>query len=276
MRHWFITGVSSGLGRALAIAALDAGDMVSGTVRSSEAQHSFNSIHPANAKALIADVTDHDAVTAAVASAELQFGGIDILVNNAGYSFLAMVEEAEWPDIRAQFETNFFGPIAAIKAVLPGMRARRQGLIINVSSSAAHSTGGGVGFYAGSKLALEGISKALSHELAAFGIKVMIAVPGAFRTNLGMKRKIPVETIEDYAEQNAVRRTFLAKLRGQQRGDPRKAASVILDAVSASPIPFYLPLGPDAVQSMMDRMSLTHEDVKNWEQPARGTDLETA
>jgi NAD(P)-dependent dehydrogenase (short-subunit alcohol dehydrogenase family) len=276
MRHWFITGLSSGLGRALAIAALDAGDAVSGTVRSVEAQRSFNSIHAAKALAFIADVTDHDAVAAAVAGAELQYDGIDILVNNAGFSFLGTLEEAEWPDLRAQYETNLFGPIAAIKAALPGMRAKRKGLIINVSSSAAHTTGGGVGFYSSTKMALEGLSKSLSHELAPFGIKVMIAVPGAYRTDLGLNRKTPVETIADYAEQNAVRGAFLSKLNGQQRGDPRKAAAVILDAVNANAIPFYLPLGPDAVESITKNLSLVSEDVKTWEMQARSTDLETA
>jgi NAD(P)-dependent dehydrogenase (short-subunit alcohol dehydrogenase family) len=275
MRHWFITGLSSGLGRALAIAAIDAGDIVSGTVRTVEAQLGFNAIHPANANAFVADVTDHDAVAAAIAGAALQSGGIDILVNNAGYSFLGTVEEAEWPDIRAQVETNLFGPIAAIKAALPGMRAKRNGLIINVSSSAAFSTGGGVGFYASTKLALEGISKALSHELADFGIKVMVAVPGAYRTDLAFNRKTPVEAIADYAEQNAVRRAFLTKLSGQQRGDPRKAAAVILEAVSANSIPLYLPLGPDAVESITNLLQRIGDDVSAWETAARGTDLET-
>jgi len=276
MRHWFITGVSSGLGRALAIAAIEAGDIVSGTVRTVEAQGRFNAIHPANAIAFLADVTDHAALAAAIAGAGLQAGGIDILVNNAGYSFLGTVEEAEWPDILAQYDTNLFGAIAAIKAVLPGLRAKRSGLIINVSSSAAHSTGGGSGFYASAKLALEGISKALSHELAGFGIKVMIAVPGAYRTELGLNRKTPVESLADYAEQNAGRRAFLAKLSGQQRGDPRKAALVILEAVNAGSIPLYLPLGPDAIESMTNSLKRTAEDVKNWETKASGTDLEPA
>jgi NAD(P)-dependent dehydrogenase (short-subunit alcohol dehydrogenase family) len=273
MRNWFITGLSSGLGRALAIAALESGDFVAGTVRTAAAQHDFNALHPTNALAFVADVTDHEAVTSAVKQADLQQGGIDILVNNAGYSFLGTLEEAEWPEIRAQYETNLFGPIAVIKAALPGMRARRKGLIVNVTSSAAHTTGGGVGFYSGTKMALDGISKALAHELAPFGISVMVAVPGAYRTDLGTNRQTPAETIADYAEQNAIRRDHLAKLSGQQRGDPRKAAAVILQAVSAEKIPLHLPLGPDAVDSIRNDVTTLSADVDTWEALARGTDL---
>jgi NAD(P)-dependent dehydrogenase (short-subunit alcohol dehydrogenase family) len=273
MRHWFITGLSSGLGRALAIAALDSGDFVSGTVRGDDAQRQFNALHPTNATATIADVTDHDAIAAAVASADSRRGGIDIVVNNAGYSFLGTLEEADWPALRAQYETNLFGPIAVIKAALPGMRSRRKGLIINVSSSAAYSTGGGVGFYAGTKMALDGISKALAHELAPFGIKVMVVVPGAFRTALGAHRQAPAETIADYTEQNAMRRDYLAKLSGQQRGDPRKAAAVILRAVAAEDVPLHLPLGPDAVDSIKNDLAVLNTDVRAWEAAARDTDL---
>jgi NAD(P)-dependent dehydrogenase (short-subunit alcohol dehydrogenase family) len=273
MKNWFITGLSSGLGRALAQAALEAGDNVAGTVRTSAAQSDFNALHPTRAMARVADVNNHEAVTHAVRQAERQFGGIDILVNNAGYSFLGTLEEAEWPDIRAQYETNLFGPIAVIKAALPGMRVRRKGMIINVTSSAAYTTGGGVGFYSSTKLALDGISKALSHELAPFEIKVIVAVPGAYRTDLGANRKTPAETIEDYAPQNAIRRDFLTKLSGQQRGDPRKAAAVILKAVNAKDIPLHLPLGPDAIDSIRADLSVLTKDVETWEPLARGTDL---
>jgi NAD(P)-dependent dehydrogenase (short-subunit alcohol dehydrogenase family) len=273
MKNWFITGLSSGLGRALALAAIEAGENVAGTVRTAARQRDFNALHPTRAMALVADVTEHEAVTSAVRQAERELDGIDILVNNAGYSFLGTLEEAEWPDIRAQYETNLFGPIAVIKAALPGMRARRKGLIINVTSSAAYTTGGGVGFYAGTKMALDGISKALSQELAPFGIKVMVVVPGAYRTELGTNRKAPAETIGDYAEQNAVRRGFLARFSGQQRGDPRKAASVILEAVNAEKIPLHLALGTDAVDSIHNDMGGLSADVEMWEELSRRTDL---
>jgi NAD(P)-dependent dehydrogenase (short-subunit alcohol dehydrogenase family) len=273
MRSWFITGLSSGLGRALALAAIEAGDVAAGTVRTAAAQREFNGLHPNRAVALVADVTDHEAVKSAVAEAERQLGGIDILVNNAGYSFLGTLEEADWPDLRAQYETNLFGAIAVIKAALPGMRAQRKGLIINVSSSAAYTSGGGVGFYSGTKMALDGISKALFHELAPFGIKVMVAVPGAYRTDLGANRKAPNETISDYAQQNATRRDFLARLSGQQRGDPRKAASIILQAVNAEKIPLHLALGPDAVDSIRNDVSGLIADVDTWEAMSRQTDL---
>jgi len=273
MKNWFITGLSSGLGRALALAAIEAGDTVTGTVRTEAAQRDVNALHPTRALALLADVTDHAAVTAAVHQAETQLGGIDILVNNAGYSFLGTLEEAEWPDIRAQFETNLFGPIAVIKAALPGMRARKTGLIINVSSAAAYATGGGVGFYGATKMALDGLSKALAQELGPFGIKVMLAVPGAYRTDLGANRKTPTESIPDYAEQNAARRDHLARLTGQQRGDPAKAAALILKAASAPSIPQYLALGPDAVDAIHTSLVPLTADIAAWEPFSRATDL---
>jgi len=273
MKNWFITGLSSGLGRALALAALAAGDTVAGTVRTEAAQRDVHALHATRALALLADVTDHAAVTAAIHQAEAQLGGIDILVNNAGYSFLGTLEEAEWPNIRAQFETNLFGPIAVIKAALPGMRARKTGLIINVSSAAAYATGGGVGFYGATKMALDGISKALAQELAPFGIKVMLAVPGAYRTDLGANRKTPAESIADYAEQNAARRDHLARLTGQQRGDPAKAAALILQAASAPTIPAYLALGPDAVDAIHASLVPLTADITAWEPFSRATDL---
>lgn len=276
MRCWFITGLSSGLGRALAIAALECGDYVTGTVRNEEARGQFNSLHPTRAAACIADVTDHAAIGAAVAKAEASTGGVDILVNNAAYSFLGTLEEADWPALRAQYETNLFGPIAVIKAALPGMRARRKGLIVNVTSSAAYTTGGGVGFYSSTKMGLDGISKALAHELAPLGIKVMVAVPGAFRTELGTHRQAPEETISDYAEQNAVRREFLTQYSGQQRGDPRKAAAVILRAVESETVPLHLPLGPDAIESIKSDLAELSADLEAWEALARETDLTPA
>jgi NAD(P)-dependent dehydrogenase (short-subunit alcohol dehydrogenase family) len=272
-RKWFITGVSSGLGRDLALAALAAGDLVAGSVRSDDARRAFNALHPQNAKAYVMDVTDAAAVTAAIARAEAETGGIEILVNNAGFSFIGTLEESDWTDIRAVFETNFFGALAVIKAALPFMRQRRRGTIVNVTSLAGYAAGSGVGLYAGTKLALEGISKGLAKELAPFGIGVMIVVPGAFRTDLGKNRLVGVDRIDDYAAQNEALRRQLAALTGQQRGDPQKAAAAILKAVAVTPLPRYLALGPDAVDNIAADLDAIKTDLQQWDQLSRSTDL---
>src|SRR5579859_4038511 len=227
VRRWFITGVSSGLGRALAQAALDVGDVVAGTVRSERARRDFARLHADRAFGYVMDVTDHAAVAAAVDAAEAETGALDIVVNNAGYSLEGTLEETGWADIEAQFNANLFGPIAVIKAVLPAMRARRRGVIINVTSLAGLLPASGVGIYGGAKFALESVSDALAQEVEPFGIGVMIVVPGAFRTDLGLNRRSAADTIADYAEQNSRRRQRLAAHSGHQRGDPDKAAQAM-------------------------------------------------
>ncbi len=274
VRRWFITGVSSGLGQALAEAALDAGDIVAGTVRTSEAQRDFARLHAERAIGYRADVTDHAAVAAAVSAAGRETGGIDIVVNNAGYSSEGTLEETGWVDIRAQFEANLFGPIAVMKAALPAMRARRSGLIVNVTSMAGIVPAAGVGAYGGSKLALESISDALALEVEPFGIGVMIVVPGAFRTDLGRNRHSISDSIADYAPQNIARRARLAALSGSQRGDPRKAAHAILTAVDAAPRPRRLLLGPDAVGHIDDFLIRYRDEIARWRPVSSATDLD--
>jgi NAD(P)-dependent dehydrogenase (short-subunit alcohol dehydrogenase family) len=275
VRRWFITGVSSGLGRALAIAALESGDIVAGTVRTEAALAEFTMLESHRAFGFRLDVTDHAAVTAAVNAAEIALGGIDIVVNNAGYSAEGTLEEFDWAEIRAQFETNVFGPVAVMKAALPLMRARRAGLIVNVSSLAGQATGAGIGIYGGGKLALEAISEALAQEVESLGIDVMIVIPGAFRTDLGANRRSTADSIPEYAEQNRTRRARLAALSGHQRGDPRKAADVILAAVNARPRPRRLALGPDAVDVIRGRLGQLSAEIEPWEGFSRGTDLIT-
>lgn len=273
MKTWFITGVSSGLGRALAIAALSAGDFVAGSVRNADAADEFRGLHPDKAKAFIMDVTDHAAVNRTILAAESEFGGIDVLVNNAGVSLEGTVEETGWPEIFEQFQVNLFGPVAVIKAALPGMRARRRGQIVNVTSLAGYATGGGTGFYAAAKLALEGVSKSLAKECAPFGIGVMIVIPGAFRTDLGGNRRSARDSIADYAGQNEARRARLAALSGHQRGDPEKAAHAIITAVNASAPPGRFLLGVDAVDFVSADLAAFGDEITCWAALSRATDL---
>jgi NAD(P)-dependent dehydrogenase (short-subunit alcohol dehydrogenase family) len=268
MRNWFITGVSSGLGRALAETALARGDRVTGTVRQQSAAQRFAEL---GGRALTVDVTDHDSIARAVAEAALD--GIDVLVNNAGYSLAGTVEETEMAAIRSQFETNFFGPIAVIRAALPSMRARRCGHIVNISSMAGAVTSRGIGFYGGSKMALESLSDALASEVAPFGIKVTIVVPGAFRTELGHARHSTISTIADYAEQNRIRDEYLSAFSTSQRGDPLKAAQSIVHLVEAESPPSRLLLGPDAVMAVRAALIARIEEIDKWMPLSTSTDL---
>jgi NAD(P)-dependent dehydrogenase (short-subunit alcohol dehydrogenase family) len=273
MRNWLITGVSSGLGRALAQAVAEGGGVVAGTVRTAEALRDFAGLHEGRTHGYVLDVTDHAAVAAVIREADIALGGIDVLVNNAGYSFEGTLEEAGWDDIHGQFAANVFGPVAMMKAALPMMRARGHGLIMNVSSMAAHATGGGIGAYGGAKAALEGISRACALEVEPFGIHVMTVIPGAFRTELGRNRRSAAGCIAAYQPQNLARRERLAALSGHQRGDPRKAAAAMIAAANADPPPRRLVLGVDAVEGISSELRNFEAEIKRWEALSLGLDL---
>jgi NAD(P)-dependent dehydrogenase (short-subunit alcohol dehydrogenase family) len=273
MKKWFITGVSSGLGRALAVAALGAGDVVAGSVRHEAARNEFNALQPDRARAFIMGVADHDGVTTTIRQADEAIGGIDVLVNNAGVSLEGTIEETSWAEIYEQFQVNVFGPVAVMKAALPAMRERRRGLIVNITSLAGYATGGGTGVYGGAKLALEGISKSLAKECAPFGIAVMTVIPGAFRTDLGANRRSARDSIADYAPQNEARRTRLAALSGHQRGDPSRAAQAIIAAVNTTPAPRRLVLGIDAADYIAADLVAFGEEIRQWESLSRATDF---
>jgi NAD(P)-dependent dehydrogenase (short-subunit alcohol dehydrogenase family) len=183
MTTWLITGCSTGLGRALAEAVLDRGDNAVVTARDAAKVADLAAAHPDNGLAVALDVTDPEQVAAVVQQGEARFGGIDVLVNNAGYGYRAAVEEGDDADVQQLFATNFFGAVAMIKAVLPGMRARRSGAIVNISSIGAQICPPGSGYYAASKAALEGMSGSLRKELQPLGITVTAVEPGGFRTD---------------------------------------------------------------------------------------------
>ncbi|GGC74374.1 oxidoreductase [Undibacterium terreum] len=266
MKTWFITGVSSGFGRALAAALLAQGSQVAGTVRSEQAKADFEQLAPGKALAFIADVTDHAAVQKAVAAAEQATGGIDVLVNNAGYGYEALVEEASSDEIRRQFEVNVFGPIAVLQAVLPFMRARRRGHIFNVTSMGGHVTFPGLGIYHGSKFALEAISETLAKEVKALGIHVTAVAPGAFRTEWAAGSMTRGDrTIRDYDTVFAPLRQARQERSGKQIGDPAKAAQAIMQAAAAEDPPVHLLLGPDALSVVRAKLKSLDAEISVWE-----------
>jgi NAD(P)-dependent dehydrogenase (short-subunit alcohol dehydrogenase family) len=272
MSTWFITGCSSGLGRALAQAVLANGHNAVATAREVDTVKDLVDTYPGTALALTLDVTDTTQVSAAVEQAQARFGSIDVLVNNAGYGYRAAVEEGADDDVAELFATNFFGPIAMIKAVLPGMRQRRSGAIVNISSIGARITPVGSGYYSATKAALEGASGSLRWELAPLGISVTVVEPGAFRTDFaGRSLTQSTDAIDAYAETAGKRRKENDTAHGTQAGDPDKAAKAIIVAVEAPDTPFLLLLGQDAVTGFRAVAESQLAEVAKWEDLARNT-----
>ncbi len=221
MTTWLITGCSTGLGRALAEGVLAAGHNAVVTARDTATIADLAEKYPGTALAQQLDVTNRDQIRAVVEQAESQFGAVDVLVNNAGYGYRAAVEEAEDADVEQLFATNFFGPVAMIKAVLPGMRQRRTGAIVNISSIGARICPPGSGYYSATKAALEGLSGSLQKELEPLGITVTVVEPGAFRTDFaGRSLTQSADAIGDYADTAGMRRKEHDTVHGTQPGDP--------------------------------------------------------
>jgi NAD(P)-dependent dehydrogenase (short-subunit alcohol dehydrogenase family) len=272
MSTWFITGCSTGLGRALAAAVLERGDNAVVTARDAATVGDLASAHPDTALALSLDVTDAAQVAGAVRAAQERFGGVDVLVNNAGYGYRAAVEEGDDADIQRLFATNFFGPVALVKAVLPGMRARRSGAIVNISSIGARITPEGSGYYAASKAALEGMSGSLRKELAPLGISVTAVEPGAFRTDFaGRSLNQSATAIDDYAATAGKRRKEHDRAHGTQQGDPAKAAQALIAAVESSDPPALLLLGQDALDAYARTSDAQRAEVQSWEELSAST-----
>ncbi|MCE4222398.1 oxidoreductase [Methylobacterium sp. C25] len=269
-KTFLITGVSSGLGRAFAAGALAAGHRVVGTVRRQADADAFAASE--RATPLLLDVTDDAAVEEAVKNVEREIGPIDVLVNNAGYGHEGVLEESSMDDLRRQFAANVFGPVAMIKAVLPGMRERRRGHIVNVTSMGGSVALPGVSFYCGSKFALEGISEALGKEVAAFGIRVTSLAPGQFRTDwAGRSMDRTPRSIGDYdAVMDPLRAARQAKS-GNQPGDPDKAAQALLRLVEAENPPARLFLGEDALGLVAQKMEQVRGEITEWESLSRST-----
>ena len=273
-KTFLITGVSSGLGKAFAEGALAAGHQVIGTVRNAEAAQAFMVLAPGRAHAMLLDVTNFDAVPKAVAQAQDEVGPIDVLVNNAGYGHEGILEESSLDEMRRQFDANVFGAVAMIKAVLPGMRARRSGHIVNVTSMGGFITMPGISYYCGSKFALEGISEALGKEVKPLGIHVTALAPGQFRTDWAGRSMVRSErSLTAYdAVMDPIRAARQAKS-GNQPGDPAKAAQALLKLVSAENPPVRLYLGADALKLVRDKIDAMKAEMVAWEEVSRSTDF---
>ena len=272
MSTWLITGCSTGLGRHLAQAVLDRGHNAVVTARDAAKVQDLVDAHPGTALALSLDVTDQAQVTAAVQQAEERFGGVDVLVNNAGYGYRAAVEEGQQAEVAKLFATNFFGPVAMINAVLPGMRARRNGAIVNISSIGARISPPGSGYYSASKAALEGMSASLHKEVGPLGITVTVVEPGGFRTDFaGRSLQQSPQAIADYADTAGLRRKENDTADGNQPGDPTRAAHAIIAAVEAPDSPFLLLLGADAARGFEAVLEAQRKDLQAWESTTLGT-----
>ncbi|TAM64690.1 oxidoreductase [Mycobacterium sp.] len=274
MSTWLITGCSTGLGRALAEAVVAAGHNAVVTARDVTAVGDLAESAPERMLAVALDVTKPAQVASAVQQAQVRFGHVDVLVNNAGYGYRAAVEEGVDADVRTLFETHFFGTVAMIKAVLPDMRARRRGAIVNISSIGAQLTPVGSGYYAAAKAAIEGMSGALRGELVPLGISVTIVEPGAFRTDFaGRSLSQSAAVIDDYAATAGRRRKENDTMDGNQPGDPAKAATAIIAAVESPEPPSFLLLGPDALAAYRYAAEVRAAEINKWEELTSGTNF---
>ncbi|MDH0734450.1 oxidoreductase [Achromobacter spanius] len=269
---FLITGVSSGFGRALAQEALAAGHTVVGTVRSAEAKRDFESLSEA-AHGRILDVTHFDRIDDAVSEIETSVGPIDVLVNNAGYGHEGVLEESPLSEMRRQFDVNVFGAVAMMKAVLPYLRARRRGHILNITSMGGHLTMPGIAYYCGSKFALEGISESLGKEVKPLGIAVTAIAPGSFRTDwAGRSMTRTPRSIPDYDVIFDPIRQAREEKSGKQLGDPGKAARAMLAAIEADDPPAHLLLGSDALMLVRAKLAALEDEFQAWEATTVSTD----
>jgi NAD(P)-dependent dehydrogenase (short-subunit alcohol dehydrogenase family) len=272
---WFITGCSTGFGRELAIQALAHGFRTVITARDPAAVKSLAST--GDALVLKLDVTDQGQIDAAILAAEAHFGRIDVLVNNAGIGYFAAVEEGEESEVRRMFEINVFGLSRMIHAVLPGMRKRGSGFIINISSIGGLRSFPALGYYCATKFAIEGLSEALWQEVEPLGIKVMVVEPSGFRTDwAGRSAHESKRQISDYAATAGVSRHNVRASSGRQPGDPVRAAQAIIAAIKAPRPPHRLLLGNDAYAGAMAKIDDLRQEFSAWETISRGADYPKA
>jgi NAD(P)-dependent dehydrogenase (short-subunit alcohol dehydrogenase family) len=274
---WFITGCSKGLGRALAERVLQHGQRAVVTARNVDQIRDIAAIYPESALALPLDVNDSRQVNDVLAQTDNTFGRIDVLVNNAGYGYLAAIEEGDDEDIRAMFETNFFSLAALIRKVLPGMRARAKGHIVNISSVGGLLGGAGAGYYNGTKFALEGLTEALAQEVEPMGIRVTAIEPGPFRTDwAGGSIKIAKKPIAAYADTAAARRAQITGRSGKQPGDPVRAADAIIKVVESSDPPRNLILGKNGLDRVRAKLAALMQSIDDWEDVTLSADYPAA
>lgn len=276
MATWFITGCSTGLGRAYAEAAIERGHNVVVTARDVDKVRELELGYADKVLALKLDVTDDSQVTEAVNAALDRFGSIDVLVNNAGYGYRAAVEEGEDGPVHELFNTHVFGTVRTIKAVLPSMRSRGSGTIVNISSIGARICPEGSGYYSAVKAAIEALTLSLRKEVAPIGITAMVVEPGAFRTDFAGRSLTQSATpIAAYAETAGKRRKEHDTVHGNQKGDPAKAASVLIEVVESEQPPFMLLLGNDASDAFRGALDALRLDADTWESLSRSTDIDS-
>lgn len=265
MARWLITGCSTGLGREIAGAALQAGHRVVVTARRADAVRGFAEEFGELALPVALDVTDRDQIAAAVAAADAAFGGIDVLVNNAGHGYLSAVEEGEDAEVRKLFDVNYFGAVDMIKAVLPGMRARGCGHIVNISSMTGLVANPPNAYYSSTKFALEAVTEALAAEVRPLGIKVTAIEPGAFHTDWATRSMKESGTpIADYTDV-AARKDLIKQFADHLPGDPRKVAEAVLMVTGLDEPPLRLLLGRDVLKAMRDKIAAMSASIDEWE-----------
>ena len=262
-RIWLITGVSSGLGKALAEAVISSGDFVIGTFRKESEVKAFNEKYGSRATGILLDVTDISSIDETIGQLVSSVGHIDVLVNNAGIGFIGAIEEASVEEVRTIFEVNFFGMFKLTQAVLPHMRARKSGQIVQISSHAGVKAFAGFGIYNASKFAMEGMSEALAQELSPLGIKVSIIEPGPFRTNFaGRSLHQAEQVISDYDDSAGAFRQKLLSVHDKQEGDPVKASQLILDHVNDQDSTLRLALGSIPLKTIGMKIDSLQSDLE--------------
>jgi len=270
---WLITGCSSGFGREIAKAAINAGYAVAVTARDVSSLAEFQALE--NELVLITelDVVNQDSVSAAVEKTIARFGRIDVLVNNAGYGYYQIFEELEMTEMQKQMDVNLYGVVRTCQAVLPQMRKQRSGHIINISSIGGSVGTAGRSAYTASKFALGGLSECLAKEVSPFGIKITVIEPGQFRTDFFNKGKTQIKESNkpDYKELvDELNQQFTAA-NGRQKGSPELAANAIIQLSRSPAPPLRVPLGADAVSWTNDRLKLANEELETWKEWAINT-----
>ena len=273
-KHWFITGVSTGFGKHLAELALAQGDKVAATFRQQQQADEFTQKAGANGVGLVADVADEAAVKQAVTDAIAKLGHLDVIVNNAGYGSMGPIEEVPEEEVQRQFDINVFGPLRVLRAVLPHLRERKSGHVINITSIGGLRTFPGVGIYNASKFALEAIGESLEQQVKPLGIKVTNVEPSGFRTDwAGRSATFTEPAIEDYRPTAGKNMADIQGYSGQQPGDPARAAQAMFDLVRMENPPLHLPLGKAAVKGALDKFTEIKKEVEQYAHIGNGADF---
>jgi len=276
-KTWLITGASSGLGYALAKYVLEKDDRVVMGARTLSAMTDLAGRYPKTALALTLDVTKPEQRVAAVEQAEARFGSVDVLVNNAAIDFVGAIEEQDERDYRTLFEVNFFGAVALLRLVLPGMRARKRGTVVNVSSMDGIASLPVNGYYSSSKFALEGLTEALWQELEPIGLRAILVEPGSFRTGIEQRTKFSGVTIDDYAATSGAFRAMMGNIAPEMfPGDPVRAAAAIYDVVASDQPRHWVILGSDAHRRIGAKLDMLRAEYESGKDMALGTDYPDA